>query len=64
MSIHLAGFMRPDAVIETDDEGHETVVQEAGFYNYRELAYKVADYVKDMGYTHVELMPVMEHPLE
>ena len=62
--LHLAGFMRPDAVIETDDEGHETVVQEAGFYNYRELAHKVADYVKDMGYTHVELMPVMEHPLD
>ena len=24
----------------------------------------LADYVKDMGYTHVELMPVMEHPLD
>ena len=25
---------------------------------------KLAEYVKEMGYTHVELMPVMEHPLD
>ncbi len=36
----------------------------AGFLNYRELAVKLAAYVKEMGYTHVELMPVMEHPLD
>ncbi len=35
-----------------------------GFMNYRELAPELADYVKEMGYTHVELMPVMEHPLD
>ena len=35
-----------------------------GFVNYRELAPAIADYVKEMGYTHVELMPVMEHPLD
>jgi 1,4-alpha-glucan branching enzyme len=29
---------------------------------YRELANELTDYVRDMGYTHVELMPVMEHP--
>ncbi|MFH1079440.1 MAG: 1,4-alpha-glucan branching protein GlgB, partial [Pseudomonadota bacterium] len=29
---------------------------------YRELAPSLADYVKDMGFTHVELLPVMEHP--
>ncbi len=29
---------------------------------YRELAHALADYVRDMGYTHVELMPVTEHP--
>lgn len=34
------------------------------FLNYRELAPLVADYVLKMGYTHVELMPVMEHPLD
>ncbi|OGW25565.1 MAG: 1,4-alpha-glucan branching enzyme [Nitrospirae bacterium GWC2_42_7] len=32
------------------------------FLNYREMAHYLADYVKDMGFTHVELMPVMEHP--
>ncbi|MEE0421640.1 MAG: 1,4-alpha-glucan branching protein GlgB [Lachnospiraceae bacterium] len=36
----------------------------SSFYNYRELAPMVADYVKEMGYTHVELMPVMEHPFD
>jgi 1,4-alpha-glucan branching enzyme len=29
---------------------------------YRELAHALADYALDMGFTHVELMPVMEHP--
>jgi 1,4-alpha-glucan branching enzyme len=32
------------------------------FLNYRELAHGVADYVLALGFTHVELMPVMEHP--
>ena len=30
--------------------------------NYRELAHQLGDYVAHMGFTHVELMPVMEHP--
>ncbi|HTT36134.1 MAG TPA: 1,4-alpha-glucan branching protein GlgB [Burkholderiales bacterium] len=29
---------------------------------YRELAHQLADYVKELGFTHVELLPVMEHP--
>ncbi len=29
---------------------------------YRELAHPLADYVKEMGFTHVELMPITEHP--
>jgi len=32
------------------------------FLSYRELAEQLADYVRDMGYTHVECLPVMEHP--
>ena len=32
--------------------------------SYRELAPLVVEYAKNMGYTHVELMPVMEHPLD
>jgi len=39
--------------------------KETGDYvNYRELALVLAKYVKEMGYTHVELMPIMEHPLD
>ncbi len=34
------------------------------FANYREIAPKLIEYVKRMGYTHVELMPVMEHPFD
>jgi 1,4-alpha-glucan branching enzyme len=34
------------------------------FPNYRELAEDLAKYCKEMGFTHVELMPVMEHPLD
>ncbi len=35
---------------------------DGSYYNYRELAEELAPYVKQMGYTHVELMPIMEHP--
>lgn len=35
-----------------------------GFYNYRELAHALAGYVKEMGYTHVELMGIAEHPFD
>ena len=34
------------------------------FINYRTLAQELIPYVQRMGYTHVELMPVMEHPLD
>lgn len=37
---------------------------EDGFYNYRELAPMLADYVTDMGYTHIELMGIAEHPFD
>ncbi|MEN3034453.1 MAG: 1,4-alpha-glucan branching protein GlgB [Aquificaceae bacterium] len=36
--------------------------QNGRFLNYRELAIELASYLKDMGFTHIELMPVMEHP--
>lgn len=34
------------------------------YANYRTIAKKLIPYIKEMGYTHVELMPVMEHPLD
>lgn len=37
---------------------------DAGFYTYRELAPMVADYLNEMGYTHVELMGISEYPFD
>ncbi|MDD6234581.1 MAG: 1,4-alpha-glucan branching protein GlgB [Lachnospiraceae bacterium] len=41
------------------DEGTED-----GFLNYRELAHELAEYVKHMGYTHIELMGIAEYPFD
>ena len=35
-----------------------------GFVNYKEIALELAAYCKEMGFSHVELMPVMEHPFD
>jgi 1,4-alpha-glucan branching enzyme len=32
------------------------------FISYKDMAYKIVPYVKEMGFTHVEFMPLMEHP--
>lgn len=50
--VHLASWMRPD---RTDEERYLT---------YDELSDKLVNYVKDMAFTHVELMPVMEFPFD
>ena len=34
------------------------------FFNYRELAPMLVDYVRQMGYTHLQLMPITEHPFD
>ncbi len=47
--VHLGSWMR------VPEEGHR-------WLTYRELAVKLAAYCLEMGFTHVELMPVMEHP--
>ncbi|MFJ5445171.1 1,4-alpha-glucan branching protein GlgB [Methylobacillus methanolivorans] len=36
---------------------------EGGFLSYRELAHELVPYIQEMGYTHIELLPVSEHPL-
>jgi 1,4-alpha-glucan branching enzyme len=47
--VHLGSWMR------VPEEGNRSL-------SYRELAPKLAGYVNDLGFTHVELMPIMEHP--
>lgn len=37
---------------------------DGGYYTYRELAHLLVEYLQEMGYTHLELMPVMEHPFD
>jgi len=34
------------------------------FLSYKELAHELVAYVKEMGYTHIEIMPIQEHPLD
>lgn len=48
--LYLGSFAKPE--------------DERPYLNYRELAPKIIDYMKQMNYTHVELMPVMEHPFD
>jgi len=38
--------------------------EDDGFYTYRELAEALTDYVKEMGYTHIELMGILEYPYD
>ena len=58
--VHLGSWMQKE--ISVDENGKE--INGSQFYNYREIAEKLSAYVKEMGYTHVELLPVMEHPLD
>ncbi|OGO89580.1 MAG: 1,4-alpha-glucan branching enzyme [Clostridiales bacterium GWE2_32_10] len=48
--VHLGSWMR---------EGEEN-----RYLTYREAAHRLCDYVKDMGYTHIELLPVLEYPFD
>lgn len=52
--VHLGSWMKHPSTEEN----------EKGFYNYREAAPRLAEYVKEMGYTHVELMGIAEHPFD
>ncbi len=47
--VHLGSWMR------VPDEGNRSLT-------YRELASKLSEYVKGLGFTHVQLMPIMEYP--
>ncbi len=53
----------PFAIYEVHLGSWRRVPEEGNRYlNYREMAHYLADYVKEMGFTHVELLPIMEHP--
>lgn len=49
--VHLGSWMR------VPEDGNR-------FFTYRELAEKLIPYVKELGYTHIELLPITEHPLD
>ena len=56
-------FDRPMAVYEVHLGSWSRIADEGDRYlSYGELADRLVSYVKDMGYTHIELLPVMEHP--
>ncbi|MFW5451036.1 MAG: 1,4-alpha-glucan branching protein GlgB [Methylophagaceae bacterium] len=38
--------------------------EDGGFLTYREMAEQMVPYVKELGFTHIELLPVTEHPLD
>jgi 1,4-alpha-glucan branching enzyme len=50
--MHLASWMRPD---KHDEESYNS---------YAQITERLVPYIKEMGFTHVELMPVMEHPFD
>ncbi len=53
----------PMSIYEVHLGSWRRVPEEANrFLTYRELAHQLADYVVEMGFTHVELLPVTEHP--
>jgi 1,4-alpha-glucan branching enzyme len=58
-----AWFDRPMAIYEVHLGSWARVPEEGRrFLTYRELAERLVPYVKEHGYTHIELLPVMEHP--
>lgn len=69
--VHLGSWLRkPGKVYHDKTETVETpvlttpeeILEYEGWYNYAEIADKLADYAVELGYTHIELMPLSEHP--
>jgi 1,4-alpha-glucan branching enzyme len=56
-------FQRPMSIYEVHLGSWGRVAEDGDRYlTYRELSERLVPYVKEMGYTHIELLPVMEHP--
>ena len=56
---------KPLSIYEVHLGSWKRVTEEGGrWMTYRELAQTLVPYVKDMGFTHIELMPIVEHPFD
>jgi 1,4-alpha-glucan branching enzyme len=56
-------FARPICIYEVH-AGSWKLREDGEWLGYRELAHQLVEYVKEMGYTHIELMPIAEHPYD
>ena len=54
----------PMAIYEVHLGSWQRVPETNDFLNYRDLAHELAAYVKKLGYTHIELLPVAEYPFD
>ncbi len=57
-------WMRTPSSIYEVHAGSWQRADDGTFLNYRELAHRLVEYVNYMGFTHIELLPVTEHPLD
>jgi 1,4-alpha-glucan branching enzyme len=57
-------FDAPISIYEVHLGSWKRVPETNGFLTYRELGRQLAEYCQMMGYTHVELLPISEHPLD
>ena len=57
------GLDKPMAIYEMHVGSWRRIIEEGNrSLSYRELASQLVDYLDHMGYTHVEFLPIMDHP--
>jgi len=56
--VHLGSWLKKEGHVPEQND------QEPSFLTYKEIAHELVDYVLEMGYTHIELMPITEHPYD